>query len=91
MDIQVTQPISLDPFRKTIEKRGVSRSKQYKDVNEGLWTRPIKLSVRASAWPNYETEILNKAIIAGKSEEEIKALVVELETLRKSMLDQEAA
>ena len=48
----------------------------------GLYTPPIKIGPRASAWPDDEVEILNAARIAGKSDQEIRELVCKLVAAR---------
>ena len=45
---------------------GRSRSTLYKNIKEGLWTRPVSLGPRAVAWPAHEVAALNAARIAGK-------------------------
>lgn len=62
---------------------GLSRSTIYLRIAQGLWTKPISLGARAVGWPSYEASALNAARIAGKSNEEIRALVLELEAARK--------
>ncbi len=66
-----------------LDRRGASRSKHYADVKSGLFTKPVKTSLRSSGWPDYEVRALNAAKISGKTDEEIRALVVKLETARK--------
>lgn len=65
-------------------ERGRSRSAHYLDIQEGLFTRPVSIGARAVGWPSDEVAALNAARIAGKSEEQIRALVVALEAARKS-------
>lgn len=62
---------------------GVSRSTHYLRISQGLFTKPVNLGPRAVGWPASEIEALNAARIAGKTDEEIRALVVILETARK--------
>jgi prophage regulatory protein len=49
----------------------------------GQFTRPIKLGPRSSGWPDDEVEQINAARIAGKSSDEIRALVEKLHAARK--------
>ena len=63
---------------------GLSRSTIYLRIDQGLWTKPISLGARAVGWPSREVEAINAARIAGKSDQEIRALVVKLETDRKA-------
>lgn len=67
-----------------LRERGRSRSAHYQDIQEGLFTRPVSIGLRAVGWPSCEVAALNAARIAGKSNEEIRALVVKLETARKA-------
>jgi prophage regulatory protein len=48
-----------------------------------LFTHPVQIGLRAVGWPDNEVDSLNEARIAGKSEVEIRALVVKLEVARK--------
>jgi prophage regulatory protein len=63
---------------------GYSRSTIYLRISQGLWTRPVSLGARAVAWPADEVAALNAARIAGKTDEQIRALVLKLEALRQS-------
>ena len=45
-------------------------------------TRPVKIGGDRSAWPQNEIDAINKARISGKSDAEIKQLVIELEAAR---------
>ena len=67
-----------------LRERGRSRSAHYLDIQQGLFTRPVAIGLRAVGWPADEVEALNAARIAGKSDEEIRALVVKLEAARKA-------
>lgn len=68
---------------KLIDLRGKGRSSNYKDVGAGLLTAPVRLGKQAVGWPEHEIEILNLAQLAGKSEDEIRALVEKLHVARK--------
>ncbi len=61
---------------------GNSRSTLYLRISEGLWTRPVKVGPRAVGWPAGEVAAINAARIAGRSEDEIRALVTQLEAAR---------
>ncbi len=67
-----------------LRTRGKSRSSHYLDIQQGLFTQAVAIGARAVGWPEYETQALTAARIAGKSDEEIRALVVKLEAARKS-------
>lgn len=63
---------------------GLSRSTIYLRIAQGLWTKPVSLGRRAVGWPDSEVAAINAARIAGKSDQEVRALVVKLEAARKS-------
>ena len=65
---------------------GLSRSTIYLRIAQGLWTKPVSLGGRAVGWPASETIALNSARIAGKTDDEIRALVKRLEAGRKAVL-----
>lgn len=65
---------------------GFSRSTIYLRISEGLWTKQVRLGPRSVGWPAYEVAALNAARIAGKTDEEIRSLVVKLETARKAAI-----
>lgn len=64
---------------------GYSRSTIYLRIAQGLWTKQISLGPRCVGWPANEVSALNAARIAGKTDEEIRALVVKLEAARTSV------
>ncbi|MDO5653629.1 MAG: AlpA family phage regulatory protein [Brachymonas sp.] len=53
----------------------------YERIKQGTFPPPIKLSERASAWPESEVLACNEATIKRRSPEEIRQLV---ETLKQS-------
>jgi len=61
-----------------------SNSATYLDIQNGLFTHPVKIGPRAVGWPADEVEAINAARIAGKSDDEIRELVVQLEAARKA-------
>jgi len=63
---------------------GLSRSTIYLRIAQGLWTKPVNLGPRAVGWPSDEVAAINAARIAGKSDNELRTLVAELEAARKS-------
>ena len=67
-----------------LRERGRSRSAHYLDIQQGLFTRPVHIGLRAVGWPAHEVARLNMARIAGKSNDEIRALVTKLEAARKA-------
>jgi len=67
-----------------ISESGLSRSTIYLRISQGLYTSQVSLGPRAVGWPSSEVTAINAARIAGKTDEEIRALVVKLEAARKS-------
>jgi len=63
---------------------GYSRSTIYVRIAQGLWTKPVSLGPRAVGWPSNEIEALNAARISGKTDDEIRLLVLKLESARKA-------
>jgi len=66
-----------------LHERGRSRSSHYQDIQQGLFTQPVSIGLRAVGWPSCEVSAINAARIAGKSEQEIRDLVEKLEAARK--------
>jgi prophage regulatory protein len=59
-------------------RTGLSKSTIYRRINEGLFVKQVNLGGRQVAFPSNEIDALVQARISGKTDEEIKALVVEL-------------
>jgi prophage regulatory protein len=83
MNAFVTAP-STRIFRvaDTTIETGMSRSTLYLRIADGTFTTPVQLGSRLVGWPASEVHAINKARIAGKSEDDIRALVVALEQAR---------
>ena len=77
----MTHTILRIPVVKT--ESGLSRSTIYLRIAQGLWTKPVSLGARAVGWPSNEVSAINAARIAGKTDEEVRALVAKLEAARK--------
>ncbi len=67
----------------TIDQSGLSRSTIYDLVQRGLFPPPIKAGPKLALWVRSEISAWCAAQIAGKSEGEIKALIVSLVEARK--------
>lgn len=61
---------------------GLSRSSVYGHISQGLFPKPIQISCRAVGWLSHETDAILSARIAGKSDDEIRELVIELTNQR---------
>lgn len=69
--------------RKLVEdETGYSRSTIYLRISQGLFIKPVKLGARAVGFPAGEVAALNAARIAGKSDAEIRTLVISLQAAR---------
>jgi len=67
---------NLERLERTLERRGGrSRSAHYQDIDDGLWTPPVRIGKRTVGWPSDETDRLVAARVAGLSDEEIRQLV----------------
>lgn len=72
--------------RKRVEAAsGKPCSTLYESIAKGLFPKPVKIGARAVAWPADEVEAVNAARIAGKSDEEVRALVARLEAARAAL------
>lgn len=63
-------------------RTGYPPSSIYCRASQGTFTKPIKIGVRASGWPDFEVESICAARIAGKSDDEVRALVAKLHAAR---------
>lgn len=61
---------------------GYSRSTIYLRIAQGLWPKPVSLGPRSVGWPAADVAAVNAARIASKSDDEIRALVTQLEAAR---------
>ena len=67
-----------------------ARSTVYKEMNEGLFPRPVKISERSVAWLTSDIAALNEARICGKSDGEIRDLVTRLHNARGTTVTRQA-
>jgi prophage regulatory protein len=75
----------VDPiirFPEAAASRGLSRSTCYVQIAQGLMPRPIKNGARMVGWFASEIAAINAARAAGKGDDEIRALVRQLEAQR---------
>ncbi len=69
--------------RPTVQaETGLGRSTIYRRIKQGIFPKPVNLGGDRVGWPAFEIEAINKARIAGATDEEIKALVAKLEAAR---------
>ena len=77
---EYVEPIFRRP--RVEDTSGYSRSTLYLRISQGLWTRPVSLGPRAVGWPAGEVAAINAARIAGRTDDEIRQLVVRLHLAR---------
>jgi prophage regulatory protein len=75
-------PLQLLRLPQVLALTGKCRSSLYADMAAGRFIRPIKISVRASAWPRREVEELIDALTGGVSPLQLTRLVSELQEAR---------
>ena len=62
-----------------LKLRGRKRTALYQDIRDGLFPSGVDLGGgRAVGWPAHEVEAINRAILAGKSGDELRSLVKKL-------------
>ena len=61
-----------------LERRARTRIAHYRDIGKGLFTPPIHLGERCSAWPEHEVNAILQAQIAGSTANELRDLVKQL-------------
>ena len=57
---------------------GTSQSGRYRAIELGLFPPPVKIYGATKGYPEHELQRLVKAIIAGRTEDEIRALVAQM-------------
>lgn len=75
--------INIQRLSSLKKQLGISRSTCYHFISIGLLPKPINIGPRAVGWPSHEIDTLIKARIAGKSESEIRNIVIDIENQRK--------
>ncbi len=86
--------MEIDRLVRERERRqltGIPTSSWYELVRDGLAPPGVRLGRYAVAWPQSELAALNAARIAGRSDDEIRALVKRLVAARANALDGTAA
>ncbi|MDA8362973.1 MAG: transcriptional regulator [Gammaproteobacteria bacterium] len=70
--------------RQICELLDEGRSTLYRSRKDGVFVQSVKIGPRATRTPDYEVAAIMQARIAGKTDEEIRNLVVELMAARRS-------
>ena len=63
-----------------------SRTTVYKNIQLGLFTRPVAIGQRSVGWLDAEVDAICAARVAGMAEDEIRELVSQLHVRRESYL-----
>lgn len=58
-----------------IQRRKRGRSSIYRDIDNGLFTPPVRLAANSAAWPEHEVDAIDRARLAGASDDDVRALV----------------
>jgi prophage regulatory protein len=64
-------------------RTGKSRSSIYRGVADGTFPKQVKLGPRAVGWPDHEITAINQARLQGRSDDQIREIVVRLMRARK--------
>ena len=80
-----TNNLKFERKSETLKRYALSSSTFYVRIKEGLIPPPVSLGERAVGFPEHETNAVLSAMIAGKSKDEIKALVALLVDQRKNL------
>ena len=78
------QHVQLLRLPDTLKLRAICRSGHYAEIASGLYPKRVKIGKRAAADIEHEAVAINRARAAGKTDDQIRALVRELELARKS-------
>lgn len=88
-NISLEQPLPSSmkflPMKEICRAMGRSYSSIDNDVIAKRLPPPIKLGGKLKSWPKHEVDVLIAARMAGKSNEEIKELVISLITARSDL------
>ena len=74
---------SLERPKQILQRYPVRRTKFYEDIKAGLFTPAVSLGKRSVAWPSCEIDAIIAARVSGKTEDEIRELVIQLTAARK--------
>lgn len=78
--------IRLLRLPEVLKLRGTSRTAHYADMENRTFPAPIKLALRGVGWPEYEVDVMNRALIAGMTVSERQQIVIRLEGQRKAAM-----
>lgn len=76
------QQLKVIRIKEVLRSTGFTKSTFYTRINDGLMPKPISLGERASGYLEHEIQEVLTSMAAGKSTDEIKALVISLSQQR---------
>ena len=84
------QTVNLRIVRRqdVLDKVRFSRSTLYSRIQQGLFVPPVSLGRRSVGWLEHETDLVIRGLVSGKTDIEIKELVLEIIALRANLCDQ---
>ena len=80
------KPITLMRFKDISSRLPLSRRTLNRRIDDGLWTKPVRISDNLIAWPSDEVDLLIAVRVEGKSNSQIMSLVKRLEIDRQYLL-----
>lgn len=85
--IPTTTPTALLRRPSVQARTGLARTTIYRRIKQGTFPPPVDLGGGVVGWPAEEVEAINKARIAGKSDDDIRALVAKLHEARTAAME----
>jgi prophage regulatory protein len=70
------------PLEITLERTRRSRAAYYRDVNDGLWPKPLRMGPKSPGFLDHEIDTMLAARAAGLGDDEIRQLVKKIEADR---------
>lgn len=74
--------VYLMRLERVMERTGLTRSPIYMQMKDGIFPSSVKIDERACAWISTEIDAYVNARIAGKSNDELRALCLALKAKR---------
>ncbi|MFT7109666.1 MAG: prophage regulatory protein [Psychrobacter glaciei] len=78
-------PVTIIRLTDVMIRTGLPKSSVYEKIKNKEITPPIAIGARRVAWPAYEIDEINRALIAGLDSQAIKTLVAKLTEQRKTI------
>ena len=63
----------------------------YNNIKAGIWTKPVRIGERSVGWPSDEVIAVNKARVAGATDEQLRELINRLHEKRQGLLKEALA